>query len=403
MSIAIIIFFCFNYYIYAYLSKVLIGFNNKRFIYFIMSLLNTYLMVLAYDLKSPYYVSYFIVLFVLTLEFLIFSKAKFIQAFLFSGLIVINISTIQMLFIPIYAYIIKKTPYEIFYNKDIFFQGLSILLIVLFIVFYIISRFISYKDIIKISTEPTYSLMISSIIIFILLYTIIDVIVLQNEKYFLQYLLIFIAAPILNLILFYILFFYSIKSVNMVVFKRKSDELELLKIRNNINKKEIQNKILKDELTGCYNRKYITLNLQEKYDNNIFNFAIFFIDIDGLKKVNDTLGHKKGDEYIINVSSVLKDCIRDNDVIARLGGDEFIIIVNDVEKEDVNIVLNRINKNIEFLDNLTKDYKVSASIGVTFIDEQLLKTGVENIIKISDDEMRIKKMASKHKEKGEKI
>ncbi len=395
MFLAILIFFCFNYYIFTYVSKILTDFKKNSLIYFFMSLINTHLMLIAYDLKCPYYISYFFVLFILTIEFLIFSKAKFIQAFLCSGIIIINISTIQLLVIPIYSNIINVTSYEVFYNKELFFHSLSIIFIILTIIFNINIKYISSKDIVKLSTAPMYAIMICGIVIFMLSYTIIDVIVLQSKQYFSEYLPVFISTPVLNIILFYTLFFYSIKSVNMVMFKRKSDELELVKIKNNISKKNIEDKILKDDLTGCYNRKYIMLDLEEKYKNNIFNFAIFFIDIDGLKNVNDTLGHEIGDEYILNVSKVLINSVREDDIIARLGGDEFIIIVNNIEEKDVNIVLDRITKKIILLDKLTIGYKVSASLGITFINEELLKTGVENIIKIADDKMRIEKKLSK--------
>ena len=395
MFLTVIIFFLFNYYFFTYVSKILIDFKKSSLVYISASFINTVLMILAYEMNSPYYVSYFCVLFTLTIEFLIFSKSKFIQAFLCAGILVINISVSQMFFIPIYSYIRGVTPYELFNNANMFFQSLGILFIILFVVFKISLKFISPTDIIKISTAPTYSLMICAIIIFILTYTIIDVIALQNPKYFTKYILLFLTTPILNATLFYILFFYSIKSVKIVAFKRKSDELELKRTKNNLSKKNIEDKILKDDLTSCYNRKYIMSDLKDKYEKNIFNFAILFIDIDGLKVVNDTLGHEIGDEYIINISNVLKESVRENDLIARLGGDEFLIIINDIQESEVKYILDRIDKKIKILDKLTNNYKVSASIGSIFIDENLLKTGVENIIKIADDKMRLHKSYQK--------
>ena len=82
-------------------------------------------------------------------------------------------------------------------------------------------------------------------------------------------------------------------------------------------------------------------------------------------------------------------------MIARLGGDEFLIIINDIQESEVKYILDRIDKKIKILDKLTNNYKVSASIGSIFIDENLLKTGVENIIKIADDKMRLHKSYQK--------
>ncbi len=391
MFAAIIIFFCFNFYIFTYASKILVNFKKNKLIYIILAFVNTFLMVYAYKLRIPYYVSYFCVLVTLTIQFLLFSEAKFSQAFLCSGILIINISITQIIFIPIYSYILGVTPYEVFNNETLFYYCLAILFIILFIVFKITLKDIFLDDIIKISTEPIYSKMISIIIVVILIYSITDIIAIQQERYIVEYLPLFIIMPMLSYILFNCLFFYSIKSVKIVAFKRKSDELEIARLKNAASRRNIENKILKDDLTDCYNRKYIMNDLKNKEENNIFNFAILFIDIDDLKVVNDNLGHEFGDEYIVNISNMLKTSIRENDLIARIGGDEFLIILNDLQESDVKEVLSRINKKIDYLDKTINNYKVSASIGYIFVDESLLKTGIENIIKIADDKMRTEK------------
>ena len=395
MIVAIIIFFLFNYYVFSYESKILINFKKGRLVNLILAGINTFLMVYAYEIHSPYYVSYFCVLITLTIEFLLFSESKFSQAFLCAGILIINISVCQLTFIPIYSYILGVTPYELFHDKDLFFSSLSILFIILYLVFKLSLKLISTNDLTKLSTNTTYSTMISAIILFILTYTIIDVIVLHQKNYAQNYIIMFILTPILSATLFYVLFFYSIKSVKIVAFKRKSDELEASKQKKLLDRKNMEDKVLKDDLTSCYNRKYVMYDLKDKYENNIFNFAILFIDIDGLKSVNDSLGHDIGDEYIVNISNVLKESIRENDLLARLGGDEFLIILNDLEEENIKEILNRIYEKIKFVDKITNNYKVSASIGYIFVNEELLKTGVDNIIKIADDKMRIEKLNSK--------
>lgn len=395
MIFAIIVFFLFNIYIFSYASKILIDFKKSKLVYLFLASVNTFFMILAYKMKLPYYLSYFIVLFTFTLELLAFSKSTFNQAFLGSCVLLIQISVTQLTFIPIFARVLNVTPYYIFNTPRLFFYSLGIVFLLLFLVIKITLKFIPIKDIIKVSTAPAYSIMISLIVVFVLLYTIIDVIVLHQKDYTEQFFPIFIATPILNAFLFYILFSHSIKSVKMVAYKRKSDELEATKQKIDINKKNIQNKILKDDLTNCFNRKYIMCDLENKYNQNIFNFGILFIDIDNLKKVNDMLGHEEGDKYIITISEILKTSIRENDLISRIGGDEFLIVLNDLQEKDIQDILKRINNKIKTADKLTKQYTVCASIGYTFVDEALLKTGIDNIIKIADDKMRIQKSTLK--------
>ena len=369
----------------------MLNFEKNNFVHMFLALINTILMVLAYRIKMPYYIFYFLALLTLTLEFSSISKAKISQAFLCSSIIVVSISSTQIIFVCIYCKILSITPYELFVNPEIFFSQLSILFILSFIIFKITLKFIFLEDIIKLSKSSIYNMIVSITILIIITYTTIDIEIMNRKDYVIEYMPMIVIIQILNLLLFYTVFFYSIKNVKIVMFKRKSDEIKIYNKKNEEKIRLIEDKVSKDPLTSCYNRKYILDVLKLRKINNIPNFALLFIDIDGLKNVNDTLGHDFGDEYIINVSIVLNESIREDDLIARIGGDEFLIILNDLEKNNINNILFRISKKLDILDKSTDKYKVSASIGHIFVDEHLLKTSVENIIKMADDKMRIKK------------
>lgn len=400
LKTAIIIFFCYNFFIFKYASKILVKFTKRLSIYLLICTLNTISMLKAYEMNMPYSIAYFCVLITLTLEFLAFSKAPFRQAFLCSSIITINICTIQQLVLPLYAYMLNLKPYQIFKNENLFFKSLSLVFIILLVVFYISSKFISKKSIIKLSTTNPYAFMISSFVVFILFYTCIDVYILNSKAYDFYYLPTYIATPILSFTNFYSLFFFSIKSINMFSFKRKSDELEIIKQQKILIRKNIEDKLSRDDLTKCYNRKYIMSYLEEKQSKNEYGFAILFIDIDNLKIVNDTLGHEYGDEYIKNVSHIILESIREYDLLSRLGGDEFLLILNNIDNEsNIELVLKRINGKINFLNKVTPKYNVSASIGYIFVTEDLLKSSIDNIVKLADDKMRIVKKSSK----GDKI
>ena len=89
-----------------------------------------------------------------------------------------------------------------------------------------------------------------------------------------------------------------------------------------------------DELTGLANRGHFREQLSEQVKHAVRNelkLAILYIDLDGFKEINDTLGHDQGDIFLRRFSRLLKEQLREEDFLARLGGDEFCIILNDVQ------------------------------------------------------------------------
>ena len=101
-----------------------------------------------------------------------------------------------------------------------------------------------------------------------------------------------------------------------------------------------------DTLTGLPNRAFLLKRLNQVIAQTIneidYHYALFFLDIDDFKLINDTLGHGAGDQLLIDFSARLKESLRTNDLIARLGGDEFVILLDNVSKVDyVHEVANR--------------------------------------------------------------
>ncbi|WP_417698201.1 ammonium transporter [Psychromonas sp.] len=85
-----------------------------------------------------------------------------------------------------------------------------------------------------------------------------------------------------------------------------------------------------DPLTGLYNRTYLMGSLTKAIELNQYkdsNVLLFFMDLDKFKKINDTLGHKAGDDLLCEVAERLIHVTHDNDIIARWGGDEFVILM----------------------------------------------------------------------------
>ncbi|WP_281283516.1 diguanylate cyclase domain-containing protein [Thiospirochaeta perfilievii] len=151
---------------------------------------------------------------------------------------------------------------------------------------------------------------------------------------------------------------------------------------------------IRDEMTGLLNRRgFFELSetlLEEAKDNSLYQ--IFFIDMDGLKSINDNYGHDFGDTAIIELANTLKKCFRSNDVVARLGGDEFTVLIKSDDNYDFDHFKERLKLELNKL-NITRKYrfKISASIGTTSFNKSS-KSDLYKLLKEADNELyRVKK------------
>jgi Amt family ammonium transporter len=124
-----------------------------------------------------------------------------------------------------------------------------------------------------------------------------------------------------------------------------------------------------DPLTGLYNRTYFMTNLEKRINYHKLvngNVVLMFLDLDQFKKVNDTLGHKAGDELLCEVANRLTAVTRDNDLVGRWGGDEFVVVMSgnlteSSTKEKAKNILNAMREPVEITDNTLT---VLTSIGI---------------------------------------
>jgi diguanylate cyclase (GGDEF)-like protein len=107
---------------------------------------------------------------------------------------------------------------------------------------------------------------------------------------------------------------------------------------------EIIYKSFHDKLTSLYNRRYFEEELVRLDTKRQLPLSIIMADINGLKIINDSLGHKKGDELLIKTANILKKVIRDEDILARWGGDEFAILLPNTNQQEAKRVIERIYK-----------------------------------------------------------
>jgi diguanylate cyclase (GGDEF)-like protein/PAS domain S-box-containing protein len=153
-----------------------------------------------------------------------------------------------------------------------------------------------------------------------------------------------------------------------------------------------------DVLTGCYARGY-GLSLFERQiksaQRHKTSILLLYLDLDRLKYINDTFGHKEGDKALKEAAKFFKSTLREVDIICRMGGDEFLLIFPDSSLNDVPLIKERItNKLKELNENLNKPYKISFSIGLSCYNPSN-PLFIEELIKIADEKMYEEKKKKK--------
>lgn len=138
-----------------------------------------------------------------------------------------------------------------------------------------------------------------------------------------------------------------------------------------------------DSLTDLYNRSYLEKKIQSLKKTDKLPLAVIMADINGLKLINDTYGHHKGDLLLKKMARVLEKTCRDSDLIARWGGDEFVIILPQTEPKSVKKVVKRINKKISeaYLD-FEEGIKLPLSAALGF---EVKKYEYQDIFEILDE------------------
>ena len=148
----------------------------------------------------------------------------------------------------------------------------------------------------------------------------------------------------------------------------------------------LRNLSLTDDLTGLYNRRGFFALAKQQLNSarrEGRHASLVYIDMDGLKRLNDTHGHEIGSRVIQEVGDILRETFRSSDLIARIGGDEFVVFETSNDQIDEGTDVQRLQDNVTRHNaQQARDYEISLSIGVASMDsdssmtlEELLKNG----------------------------
>jgi two-component system cell cycle response regulator len=195
-----------------------------------------------------------------------------------------------------------------------------------------------------------------------------------------------LAAPIMSegIIIGRIITFQDVSQLHRLV-EEKNSQNQILQERNQslitiqdelyqVNQK-LEQTAITDSLTGCYNRGYLTQRLEHEMIMNVKHhipFAIYLLDIDFFKSINDRYGHLVGDEVICSTVEVIKHTLRRSDILVRYGGEEFLIYLPHINQVQAEILAERVKTTIEMnkvmVENGAHTLSITISMGVLSID-----------------------------------
>ena len=153
------------------------------------------------------------------------------------------------------------------------------------------------------------------------------------------------------------------------ITEQKNNEEKLKRLTE-----ELRELSLVDELTDLYNRRgFLTIaqhqyKLAKRIKKEIY---LFFIDLDKMKWINDTLGHQEGDRALIEAANILRETFRESDVIARLGGDEFAVMLIELPGFNADTMIRRLLDKVQDFNSKGKHkFRLSLSFGLAIYDSK---------------------------------
>lgn len=165
-------------------------------------------------------------------------------------------------------------------------------------------------------------------------------------------------------------------------------EICLLNVLNDITeRKQAEEKIkflsFYDKLTGLYNRAFFEEELKRLERSRQLPLSLLMGDVNGLKMVNDALGHQEGDNLLISVAELLKKSCRKEDIVARWGGDEFILLLPMCDSKAAAKIIQRIKNNCQNINDLP----IQTSISLGWAMKSYPTQDIRDIIKEAENMM----------------
>jgi diguanylate cyclase (GGDEF)-like protein/putative nucleotidyltransferase with HDIG domain len=167
-------------------------------------------------------------------------------------------------------------------------------------------------------------------------------------------------------------------------------------IAKNLDEKKIEMLTYYDSLTGLYNRRFFEEEMKRLDTVRNLPFSILIADLNGLKIINDSYGHEKGDQILVQAAQILKESLREEDILARQGGDEFAVLLPNTKAKAAE----RIEKRIKEKCKKTNNNPLPVSIALGTATKEHAEQDIEEVLKKADDRMYKNKLSESRSSKS---
>ncbi|MFW1677852.1 EAL domain-containing protein, partial [Pontibacter sp. JAM-7] len=203
----------------------------------------------------------------------------------------------------------------------------------------------------------------------------------SNNQWYYGYLLTILASLIAAIMAWFIL---RQPEVLRTVVAKKTRELKLMAHQ--------------DHLTGLSNRRFLSDQLERllrDFERSKRSAVLLYLDLDDFKRINDSMGHSVGDQFLLTIAQRIHDAVRQGDIVARLGGDEFGVLLQNTESvADIAKVAEKLLQQVRGPVQLhNRVFTVSASVGITLIPQD--GKDVTTLLRNADLAMYASKRAGK--------
>ncbi|MFW5737161.1 MAG: HD domain-containing phosphohydrolase, partial [Halanaerobium sp.] len=183
-------------------------------------------------------------------------------------------------------------------------------------------------------------------------------------------------------------------------FKYENKEYEFAFVQDITERKEKEEEIkyllYRDSLTGLYNRRFFEEEVRRLDTSKQLPISIITGDLNGLKIINDTYGHKKGDQMLIKTAGILKKVLRSEDILARHGGDEFTILLPQTANDQAEKIVERIKEEAK----KTTIAAIPISIGLGTAAKTESSQNIWDILQQADNNMYKNKLSESRSSKS---